>query len=62
MNRSLLVAAFLALVCGAIFLPIRTTPPILLSSADGTAWKCSKSALIMTTCAPDRGVHLASFN
>ena len=34
MNRSLLVAAFLALVCGAIFLPIRTTPPILLSSAD----------------------------
>jgi len=62
MNRSLLVAAFLALVCGTVLLPIRTTPPILLSSADGTALICSKSALIMTTCAPVRGVHLASFN
>jgi hypothetical protein len=56
----LLMVAFLAFT--AILLPIRSTPPMLLSSADGTEWKCSKSALIVKTCTPNRNVRFTSVN
>jgi hypothetical protein len=31
---------------------------MLLSDADGADWKCSRSVLILTTCAPNRDVAL----
>jgi hypothetical protein len=62
MKRSLLLLAFAALAGAVLLLPIRTTPPVLLSDAGGTEWNCSKSALVFTTCAPSRSVRLASFN
>jgi len=62
MKYSLLLLAFAALAGAAVLLPIRTTPPVLLTDAGGMEWKCSTSALVFTTCAPDRSVHLASFN
>ena len=49
-KRPLLMVAFVALACAATLLPIRSTPPMLLSDADGVEWKCSKSAVILTTC------------
>ena len=52
MKRSLLMVAFLTLASAAALVPIRSTPPTLLSDADGSGWKCSRSALILTTCAP----------
>jgi len=58
MKWLLLVVAFLALA--ATLLPIRSTPPMLLSNADAVEWKCSKSALILTTCAPNREVRFTS--
>jgi len=57
-TQPLLLVAFVALACAATLLPIRSTPPMLLSNADGVEWKCSKSALVLTTCAPDREVRL----
>jgi hypothetical protein len=33
---------------------------MLLSNADAVEWKCSKSALILTTCAPNREVRFTS--
>ena len=62
MKRPLLVIAFLALACAAIVLPTGSTPPMLLSNADGVEWKCSKSALILTTCVPNREVRFTSMN
>ena len=62
MKRSLLVIAFLTLACAATLAPIRSTPPMLLSDADGAGWKCSRSALVLTTCAPSRDVRLTSVN
>ena len=60
MKRPLLMVAFLALACAALA-PMTSTPPMLLS-ADGADWKCSTSALILTTCAPRHDVHLTSMN
>ena len=57
MKRPLLIVAFLTLACAATLVPIRSTPPMLLSDADGTGWKCSRSAMILTTCVPDRDVR-----
>ena len=54
MKRSLLMIASVTLACAAILAPIRSTPPMLLSDADGAGWKCNRSALILTTCAPSR--------
>jgi hypothetical protein len=54
MIRPLLMIAFVAFACAAALLPIRSTPPMLLSDADGVEWKCSKSALILTTCVSNR--------
>ena len=62
MKRLSLLLLFAALAGAAALLPTRTTPPVLLSDAEGTEWKCSKSALVLTTCAPNRGVRLASVN
>jgi hypothetical protein len=62
MKRPLLMIAFLTLACAAALAPIRSTPPMLLSDADGADWKCSRSALILTTCAPSRDVRLTSVN
>ena len=62
MKRPLLMAAFLALACASTLAPIRSTPPMLLSDASGVEWKCSKSALILTTCAPNRDVRFTSMN
>jgi hypothetical protein len=62
MKRPLLMFAFLTLACAAILVPIRSTAPMLLSDADGADWKCSKSALIITTCAPSRDVRFTSMN
>ena len=62
MKRPLLMIAFLTLACAATLAPIRSTPPMLLSNAGGVEWKCSKSALILTTCAPNREVRFTSVN
>ena len=59
MKRPLFIA-FLALACAATLAPIRSTPPILLSNADGAAWTCSRSAFILTTCAPNHHVDFTS--
>ena len=62
MKRPLLMVVFLTLACAATLAPIRSTPPMLLSDAGGADWKCSRSALILTTCAPSRDVRLTSVN
>ncbi len=62
MRRPLLMFAFLTLACAAALAPIRSTPPMLLSDADAADWKCSRSALIITTCAPSRDVRFTSMN
>ena len=62
MKRLSLLLAIAALVGAATLLPTRTTTPVLLSDGGGTEWKCSRSALVFTTCAPDRGIRLASVN
>ena len=49
-KRPLLMVAFVALACAATLLPIRSTPPMLLSNADGVEWKCNKAVVILTTC------------
>ena len=61
MKRPLLTA-FLTLAFAATLVPIRSTPPMLLSGAGGADWKCSRSALILTTCAPNRDVRFTSMN
>jgi hypothetical protein len=33
-----------------------------LSDADGVEWKCSTSAMILTTCAPNRHVRISSIH
>jgi hypothetical protein len=35
---------------------------MLLSDAEGEGWKCSRSALILTTCAPSRVIRTTSTN
>jgi hypothetical protein len=60
MKWLLLTVAFLVLA--ATLLPIGTTPPIVLSNADGVEWKCSKSALILTTCTSNREVRFTAVN
>lgn len=60
MKRALLVLVFAALAGGALLLPVRTTPPVLLTDAGATEWNCSTTALVFTTCAPDSGLRLAS--
>ena len=62
MKRPLLMVAIVALVCAATLVPIRSTPPMLLSDADGVKWKCSRSAVVLTTCAPNRDVRFTSLN
>jgi hypothetical protein len=62
MKRPLLMVAFVTLACAVTLLPIRATPPMLLSNADGVEWKCSKSALILTTCVPNREIRFTSMN
>ena len=62
MKQPLLMIVFLALACAATLAPMRSTPPMLLSDADGAEWKCSRSALILTTCAPGRDVRFTSMN
>jgi hypothetical protein len=62
MKRRLLMITFLTLACAAALAPIRSTPPMLLSDADGVEWKCSRSALILTTCAPNRDIRFTSMN
>ena len=62
MKRSLLMVAFLTLACAALLAPISSTPPTLLSNAGGVEWKCSSSALVLTTCTPSHKVRLASVN
>jgi hypothetical protein len=61
MKRPLLVVAIVALACAAPFAQIKSTPPMLLSDADGVEWKC-KSALVLTTCSPNRTLRLSSLN
>jgi hypothetical protein len=60
MKRALLVLVFAALAGAALSLPVRTTPPTALTEAGATEWNCSTTALVFTTCAPDRGMHLAA--
>jgi len=60
MKWPLLMVAFLTLACAATLVPIRSTPPMPLSDADGVEWKCSRSALILSTCAPNRDVRFTS--
>jgi hypothetical protein len=62
MIRPLLVVAVVALVSAAPFAQFKSTPPMLLSNADGVEWTCSKSALILTTCAPNRDDRNTSLN
>jgi hypothetical protein len=60
MKRPLLMVAFLTLACVALLAPIRSMPPIVLSGASGIEWKCSSSALILTTCTANRDVRFNS--
>ena len=60
--KSILMVALVTVACAATLVPIRSTPPMLLSDADGAVWKCSRSALILTTCAPSRDVRLTLVN
>jgi hypothetical protein len=60
MKRLLVLLAFAALAGAAMLLPVRTTTPALLSDTSGTEWSCSTSALMFTTCAPNRGLRLAA--
>lgn len=60
MKRALLLLALVALAGASLLLPIQTAPPTALSDASGTEWNCSTSALVFTTCAPNRGLRLAS--
>lgn len=53
MSRPLLIVAILTLACAALAIPVRSTPPTVLSDAGGE-WKCTTSALVLTTCTPDR--------
>jgi len=62
MKRPLLMVAFLTLVSAALLAPMRSMPPMLLSDAGEVEWKCSSSALIVTTCVPNRDVHFNSIN
>jgi len=62
MKRLSLLLAIAALLGAATLLPTGTTTPVLLSDGGATEWKCSRSALVFTTCAPDRGIRLASVN
>jgi hypothetical protein len=62
MTRTLLAVAIVALACAAPFAQIKSTPPMLLSNADGVEWTCSKSALVLTTCAPNRDDRNTSLN
>ena len=62
MKQRLVMIVFLTLACAATLSPIRSTPPVLLSDADGSNWTCSRSALIVTTCAPNRDLRLTSMN
>ena len=62
MKQPLLMVAFLTLACAALLAPIRSTPPTQLSDAGGVEWKCSSSALILTTCAPSHDVRFTSMN
>ena len=60
MKRALLVLVFAALAGVALSLPVRTTPPVLLTDAGATEWVCSTTALVFTTCAPSSSLRLAS--
>jgi hypothetical protein len=62
MKRPLLVVAFLTLACAALLAPIRSMPLMLVSDVGGVEWKCSSSALILTTCVPSRDVRFNSIN
>jgi hypothetical protein len=62
MKRPLLVVTFLTLACAALLAPIRSMPPMLLSDAGRVDWKCSNSALIVTTCVTNRDVGFNSIN
>jgi hypothetical protein len=62
MKRPLLVVAFVMLACAATLAPISSTPPMLLADAGGANWRCSTSALILTTCAPRADVRVNSMN
>lgn len=54
-----LLMVIAALACTATLLPMESRPSMLLSKADGVEWKCTKSALILTTCVPKGDVRLA---
>ena len=62
MKWSLLMVAFLALAYVATFVPIRSTPPMLLSNADGVKWKCSKCVDFNGSRASNRDVRFTSMN
>ena len=62
MKRPLLVVAIVALVCAATLAPIRSPAPMLLSDANEVEWKCSRSALVLTTCTPRRDFRLTAVN
>jgi hypothetical protein len=62
MKRPLLMVAFLTLACAALLTPVRSMTPTILSDAGGVEWKCSSSALILTTCAHNRDVRSTSVN
>ena len=62
MKLPFLMIVFLTLACVATLSPIRSTTPMLLSDADGANWKCSRSALILTTCAPTRDGRFTPMN
>ena len=62
MKRYLLIVVFAVLACAATLAPIGSPPPMPLSDADGEKWTCSTSAMILTTCAPNRHVRISSIH
>jgi hypothetical protein len=62
MKRPLIVVAFLTLASAVLLAPMRSAPPMLLSDASKVEWKCSRSALILTTCSPSHAVRFDVMN
>lgn len=54
MKRTFLMVAFVTFAFVSTLTPVRSAPPVLLSAAGGVSWNCSRSAFIVTTCAPHR--------
>jgi hypothetical protein len=52
MKRSWFVGLAVVLGCAAVLVPVKVAPPLLTADAHASDWTCSRSALVVVTCAP----------